>query len=157
MKAVDPKILELLNELLTDELTAVNQYWIHARMCHNWGYERLWEKIRAEAIDEMKHADELVERILYLDGVPNLQRLNKINVGETVKEQFELDLKLETEAITKMNEMLAVCQKLGDTGSWDLIKHILVSEEEHADWLEGQLGLIEQVGLENYLAQQIRG
>lgn len=156
MKAVSPKILEMLNEFLTHELTAVNQYWIHARMCNNWGYQRLWEKIRAESIDEMKHADSLVERILYLDGIPNLQRLNKINVGETVPEQFKLDLGLELAAITRLNEMLATCAELSDTGSWDLLKHILVAEEEHADWLEAQLTLIEQVGLENYLAQQIR-
>lgn len=156
MKPVDPQIVELLNEFLTHELTATNQYWIHARMCHNWGYERLWEKIRAEAIDEMKHADSLIERILYFDGVPNLQRLNKINVGETVKEQFELDLALEKGAIERLNEMLAICRELGDNGSWALFKDILVAEEEHADWLESQLEQLEQVGLQNYLSQQIR-
>jgi bacterioferritin len=156
MKPVDPSVIDLLNEFLTHELTAVNQYWIHARMCNNWGYERLWEHIRAESIDEMKHADSLIDRILYLDGVPNLQRLNKINVGETVKEQLELDLELEKGAIKRLNEMLAKLAELGDTGTWDLIKHILVSEEEHADWIEAQLELIDQVGLENYLSQQIR-
>ena len=156
MKPVDPQIIDLLNEFLTHELTATNQYWIHARMCHNWGYERLWEKIRAEAIDEMKHADSLIERVLYLDGIPNLQRLNKIMVGETVKEQFELDLELEKHAIKRLNEMLEICRKLGDNGTWELFKDILVSEEEHADWLEAQLSQIEQVGIENYLSQQIR-
>ena len=142
MKPVDPVVIDLLNEFLTHELTAVNQYWIHARMCENWGYNKLWEKIRGESIDEMKHADSLVARILYFDGVPNLQKLNTINA-------------LEKNAIKRLNEILAKLRELDDMGTWELFKGILVSEEEHADWLEAQLELIEQVGLPNYLATQI--
>ncbi len=152
----DPKILDLLNTILTHELTSINQYWIHARMCENWGYKRLWEKIRAEAIDEMKHADIIVARILFLEGVPNLQRLNSIAVGETVLEQFKLDLAAEHAIIPQLNQALHLCQKQNDHGTFDLLQKILVSEEEHTDWLESQLDLIKQIGLENYLAQQIR-
>ncbi len=154
MKGND-KIIEKLNEVLTAELTAINQYFIHAKMCANWGYARLAGKIRAESIDEMKHADTLIERILYLDGIPNLQRLYKVNVGETVKEQFELDLELEKVAIARLNDGVAMCRELGDNGSRELLEHMLVSEEEHADWLETQLELMKQVGEQNYMAQQI--
>lgn len=154
MKGND-KIIEKLNEVLTAELTAINQYFIHAKMCANWGYARLAGKIRAESIDEMKHADTLIERILYLDGIPNLQRLYKVNVGETVKEQFELDLELEKVAIARLNDGVAMCRDLGDNGSRELLEHMLVSEEEHADWLETQLELMKQVGEQNYMAQQI--
>ncbi len=154
MKGND-KIIEKLNEVLTAELTAINQYFIHAKMCANWGYMRLAGKIRAESIDEMKHADTLIERILYLDGIPNLQRLYKVNVGETVKEQFELDLELEKVAIARLNDGVAMCRELGDNGSREMLEQILVSEEEHADWLETQLELMKQVGEQNYMAQQI--
>lgn len=150
------KVIELLNDILTAELTAVNQYWVHARMCQNWGYERLWQKIRAEAIDEMKHADQLVERILYLDGIPNLQRLGKIMVGQTVPEQFRLDLDVEKVAIDRLNLCVAACVSEADNSTRALLEGILVSEEEHADWLEAQIDLINQVGEANYLAQQIR-
>lgn len=150
------KVIELLNEVLTAELTAVNQYWVHARMCQNWGYERLWQKIRAEAIDEMRHADELVARILFLDGVPNLQRLNKINIGERVNEQLKLDLALEQEACKRLNDGVALCAAEGDNASRELLERILVSEEEHVDWIEAQIGLIEQLGEAHYMAQQIR-
>src|SRR5687767_15482466 len=115
MKGHD-KVIELLNDILTAELTAINQYFIHARMCENWGYERLWKKIRAESIDEMKHADELIERILYLEGVPNLQKLGKVNVGETVPEQFTLDLALEKHALKMLNEGIETVRALGDNG-----------------------------------------
>jgi bacterioferritin len=152
----EPKVIELLNEILTHELTSVNQYWVHARMCENWGYQRLWEKIRAESIDEMKHADMLVHRILYLDGVPNLQRLGSIKVGQNVKEQLELDLEREKAGIPQLNRGISMCHEIGDHGSLHLLREILTSEEEHADWLEAQLTLIEQVGVENYLSQQIR-
>jgi bacterioferritin len=148
-------IIDLLNDVLTGELTAVNQYWVHARMCENWGYHRLWEKIRHEAIDEMKHADELVARVLYLDGHPNLQRLGNITVGQTVKEQLELDLKLEHLALKRLNDGIKVARDEGDNGTRDLLERILVSEEHHVDWLEAQLALISQIGLENYLARQI--
>ncbi len=150
------KVIELLNEVLTGELTAVNQYWIHARMCENWGYERLWKKIRHEAIDEMKHADELIERILYLDGMPNMQRLQKVNVGQKVPEQLTLDLEVEKAAIKRLNEGIELCRSLGDNGSGELLEDLLVSEEEHANWLEAQLSLIASLGEAHYLAQQIK-
>jgi bacterioferritin len=150
------KVLEILNDLLTNELTSVNQYFVHAKMCENWGYQRLASKVRDESIDEMKHADKLISRILYLEGVPNLQRLNKVNVGQTVHEQLRLDHDLEKGAITFLQTSIETVRSLGDYGSFELLNDILVSEEEHADWLEAQLSLVEQVGLENYLAQQIR-
>ena len=150
------KVIELLNEVLTGELTAINQYFIHAKMCADWGYARLAQKIHHESIDEMKHADELIERILFLKGIPNVQRYGKINVGETVKEQFQLDLKLEYDAIERLRNGIALCRDEKDEVSRDMLEHILTSEEEHTDWLETQLGLIEQVGEQNYLAEQIR-
>jgi bacterioferritin len=152
----EPEIIEMLNEVLTAELTAVNQYFIHAKMCANWGYDRLAEKIRAESIDEMKDADDFIERILYFEGVPNMQRLNPVRVGETVEEQLNLDLDLERDAIARYNRAIALAAEKGDNGSRELFERKLVGEEEHADWLESQLELIRQVGLENYLAQQIR-
>jgi bacterioferritin len=155
MKGSD-KVIELLNDVLTAELTAINQYFIHAKMCSNWGYERLGKKIHAESIDEMKHANELIERILFLDGVPNVQRYGKVNVGETVREQLDLDLKLEHDAIARLREAIRVCREEKDEVSRDMLEHILTSEEEHTDWLETQLVLIEQVGEQNYLAQNIR-
>ena len=154
MKGND-RILEKLNEVLTAELTAINQYFIHAKMCGNWGYKRLASTIRAESIDEMKHADKLIERILFLDGVPNVQRYSKVNVGETVKEQLELDLALEREAIARLNAAVALCREQGDNGSRELLEHMLVSEEEHTDWLETQLELIKQLGEQLYYSQQL--
>lgn len=151
------QVIALLNDVLTAELTAVNQYFIHARMCENWGYQRLWKKIRAESIDEMKHADLLIKRILFLEGVPNLQRYGKINVGEDVKEQFTVDLAVEHEAILRLNAGIELCRSVGDNGTRELLEDILVSEEEHADWLETQLSLLEQVGAQNYLAEQMKG
>jgi bacterioferritin len=150
------QIIDLLNEVLTGELTGVNQYWVHGRMCDNWGYNRLWEKIRAEAIDEMKHADQLVERILFLEGIPNLQRLGNIMIGETVPEQLRLDLDLEKAAIKRLNDGVALCVTSGDNSTRALLEGILVSEEDHADWLETQLEQIEQIGVQHYLAQQVR-
>ena len=149
------KIIERLNDVLTAELTAINQYFIHARMCENWGYEKLWKKIRAESIDEMKHADALIARILYLEGVPNLQKLGKVNVGETVPEQFTLDLQLEKDAIVMLNDSIALATQHGDNGSREIFEKILLAEEEHANWLETQLGLIKQLGEAHYLAQQM--
>jgi bacterioferritin len=151
------EVLTLLNSLLTNELTAINQYFIHAKMCENWGYERLATKIRAESIDEMRHADMVIDRILFLEGVPNLQRYHKLRVGETVKEQLESDLQLEYAAIAELNKGVEACRKAGDNASEDLFTRILVSEEEHTDWLETQLELIRQVGEQNYLAQQLKG
>ena len=150
------KVLELLNALLTNELTAINQYFVHAKMCENWGYERLAHKVREESIDEMKHADQIISRILFLEGVPNLQRLNKLHVGETVKEQLECDLQLEYAAIKFLNDGIAASREVGDNTTEDLMTKILVSEEEHTDWIETQLELIRQVGEQNYLAQQIK-
>jgi bacterioferritin len=155
MKGND-QVLELLNLLLTNELTAINQYFIHAKMCENWGFERLAAVLRAESIDEMKHADEVISRILFLEGVPNLQRYNKLHVGETVKEQFESDLELERAAIEFLNQGVNTTRAIGDNASEDLFTRILVAEEQHTDWIETQLELIRQVGEQNYLAQQIR-
>ncbi len=150
------QVIALLNDVLTAELTAINQYFIHARMCENWGYERLWKKIREESIGEMKHADKLIERILYLEGVPNLQRLGKVNVGETVPEQLRLDLEVEREAIRMLNAGIETARSLGDNGTRDLLEDILEAEESHANWIEAQMTLIAQTGEGNYLAQQIK-
>ena len=155
MKGND-EIVKLLNELLTNELTAINQYFIHAKMCENWGYERLASKIREESIDEMRHADVVISRILFLEGVPNLQRLGKLHVGETVKEQLESDLNLEVHAIAFLNQGIEKARQVGDNASEDLMKRILVSEEQHLDWIETQLELIRQIGEQNYLAQQLK-
>lgn len=151
----DTKVIELLNDVLSAELTAINQYFIHAKMCDNWGYERLASYIRAESIDEMKHAEIIIDRILFLEGIPNMQRLYSVRVGETVPEQFEGDLQLEYTAIKRLNDGIAACVAAGDNASRALLEGILVSEEEHADWLEAQIELIRQVGEANYLAQQI--
>jgi bacterioferritin len=155
MKGHD-KVIDLLNDVLTHELTSINQYFIHARMCENWGYERLWKIVRAESIDEMKHADRLIERVLYLEGLPNVQRLAKVNVGQTVPEQLKIDLATEKAAVKMLNDGIELCRSLLDGGSRELLEDILVAEEHHANWLEAQLALIEQVGTENYLAQQIK-
>ncbi len=149
------KVIDLLNEVLTGELTAINQYFIHAKMCADWGFDRLAAKVRAESIDEMKHADELIERILFLQGIPNVQRYGKIMVGETVREQFEVDLQLEYAAIDRLRNGIALCRDERDEASRDMLEHILTSEEEHADWLETQLGLMDKVGEQAYLAEQI--
>ena len=149
------QVIRLLNDVLTGELTAVNQYFIHARMCENWGYQRLWKKVREESMGEMRHADHLIERILYLDGTPNLQRLGKVNVGETVPEQLRLDLELEKSAVKQLNDGIELCRSHGDAGSRHLLEEILAAEENHVNWLEAQMALIGQVGEANYLAQQI--
>jgi len=152
----DPAILELLNEVLTSELTAINQYFVHAKMMDNWGYERLASHTREESIGEMKHAESLIERVLFLEGTPNLQRLFPVQVGEDVPEQFRLDLELEYVAIRRLNDGIAACVATGDNGSRELLAEILQSEEEHADWLETQLEAIRQLGEVAYLAQQLR-
>ena len=151
----DAAIIELLNEVLTGELTAINQYFVDAKMFDNWGFERLGHHFRDESIDEMKDADALIERILYLEGVPNLQRLGTVRVGETAGEKFELALALERDAIARLNGGIARCVEAGDNGSRDLLEDILEGEEKHADWLETQLDAMRQVGVENYLAQQL--
>ena len=152
----DPKVIDLLNEILTGELTAINQYFLHAKMCQNWGYKRLYDHMRAESIDEMKHADYLIERVLFLEGLPNLQRLGKINIGQTVVEMLRNDMGVEAVAIPLLNKSIETCRQVGDNGSEALLTRILVSEEEHIDWLEAQLELVKQVGEGQYLAQQIR-
>jgi len=149
-------IIELLNDVLTAELTAVNQYFLDAKMFDNWGYERLGKRFREESIDEMKDADELIERILFLEGLPNLQRLGTVRVGETPVEKLQLALDLEAEAIDRLNRGIARSVELGDNGTRELLEQILTGEESHADWLETQLELVGQVGDAHYLAQNIR-
>jgi bacterioferritin len=149
------KVIDALNELLTGELTGINQYFIHYKMCENWGYERLAKKNREESIGEMKHADDLIERILFLEGIPNMQRLSKVAVGETPAEQLRLDLALEYDAQKRFNQAIALAVELGDNGTREMLDDMLESEEEHIDWLEAQLTLIEQIGEKMYLAQQI--
>jgi bacterioferritin len=152
----DPQVLEALNEILTAELTAINQYFVHARMCENWGYLRLARRKREESIGEMKDADGLIARILYLEGVPNMQRLNPVRVGEDAIEQHRLDLKLETEAIERLNRAIALCAARGDAGTRELLEHVLKGEEESADWLESQLHVVQEIGKERYLAEQLK-
>jgi bacterioferritin len=155
-KNPDKNIITLLNEVLTGELTAINQYFLHARMCSNWGYQRLADYIRKESIEEMMHAQEVIDRVLYLGGIPNVQRLGKVNIGETVKEMFVCDLAFENDAIPRLNAGIEKCRESGDNGTRLLLEKILAAEEEHVDWLEAQLDLIEQLGETNYLAQQVR-
>jgi bacterioferritin len=149
-----PEIIELLNDVLTAELTAINQYFIHAKMQDNWGYQRLAAKGREESFGEMKHAEELIERILYLDGVPNMQRLGNVKVGETVTEQLKAELETEKDAIIRLAAGVEQCRRT-DEGSRLLLERILHDEEEHADWLETQLELIKQIGEGLYLNTQV--
>ncbi|MEN9834003.1 MAG: hypothetical protein RL011_196 [Pseudomonadota bacterium] len=151
----DSKVIDALNEILTGELTAINQYFLHARMCKNWGYERIAAKVWAESIDEMKHAQALTDRILFLEGLPNLQKLGKLNIGETVEEQFQADLALEFQAMTNLKAAIKVCFEAADHTTRELFEHILADEENHVDWLEAQLGLIKDLGRNAYLAEQI--
>ena len=151
----DPEIIEALNEILTAELTAINQYFIHAKMRENWGFKKLAAVARRESIEEMEDADKIIERILYFDGVPNLQRYNPVLVGETVPEQLALELETEKAAIERYNRSIALAVAKGDNGSRELMEHRLVDEESHADWLEAQLHVIATIGVENYLAQQL--
>ena len=151
----DPEILEALNEILTAELTAINQYFIHAKMREHWGFGKLAAVARDESIDEMKHADKIIDRILYFDGVPNLQRYNPVRVGEDIPEQFALELQTETEAIDRYNKAVALAVAKGDNGTRELLAGRLADEESHADWIESQLHAIDTIGIENYLAQQL--
>ncbi|MEO1060024.1 MAG: bacterioferritin [Actinomycetota bacterium] len=151
----DERVIEVLNDVITAELTAINQYFLHAKMCADWGYTKLADYTRHESIDEMKHAESLIDRVLYLEGHPNLQRLGTLQIGENVEEQFRSDLALEYRAVERLQGGVATCREIGDITSAQLLEDILASEEEHIDWLEAQLSLIEQVGLQNYLATQI--
>jgi bacterioferritin len=151
----DPKIIAILNEVLKAELTAINQYFLHAEMCENWGYQRMAKHTRKESIEEMQHAEILMERILLLDGSPNMSDYFKINIGQTVKQQLQNDLDLEYAAVKRLNEGIKACVAAGDNGSRELLEKILIDEEHHIDWLEGQLYMIKEMTYENYLAQQL--
>ena len=150
-----PEVIEILSKMLKEELGALNQYMLHAEMQNNWGYKRLYAGTKKQAIGEMKHAEELIERILFLEGMPNLAELPKLNIGKDVKQQLANDLTLEKSAVAEYNAAVATARKAGDHVSADLLDELLHDEEEHVDHLETQLGLIEQLGLENYLAQQL--
>ena len=150
-------VIQVLNDVLCAELTAINQYVIHSMMNHNWRYERLAKHAREESIGEMKHAEVLIDRILYLEGTPNMQKYMKVNVGRTVKEQHQLDLALEKDAVERLNQGLELCRAKGDNGTRLVLEKILAAEEEHVEWIEAQLEQIETIGVENYLAQQIDG
>ena len=152
----DAKIIALLNQVLKAELTAINQYFLHAEMCENWGYERLAKLIRKESIEEMTHAEKLMERILYLDGAPNMTDYFKINIGQSVEQQFKNDVQLEYDAVKRLNEGIQLATEKNDAGSRDLLESILNDEEHHIDWLEGQLHAIGEMGIQNYLAQQLK-
>jgi len=151
----DPQVIEILNEVLTNELTAVNQYFLHSRMQKNWGFHKLGDVTYAESIDEMKHADQLIERILFLEGHPNVQRLDPVRIGESVPEQFTADLAVEVHACDALRRGIVVCQDKADTVTRLLLESILASEEEHMDYLETQLSLLQSLGEPQYLAQQL--
>jgi len=151
----DTQVIQHLNKILGNELVAINQYFLHARMYEDWGLNRLGKHEYEESIDEMKHADKLIKRILFLEGLPNLQDLGKLLIGENPKEMLECDLRLEQMGLRDLRAAIAYCEQVGDYGSRELLEDILESEEEHVDWLETQLGLIKTVGLENYLQSQM--
>jgi bacterioferritin len=151
----DAQILEALNEILTAELTGINQYFVHSKMCANWGYKRLAKKKWDESIDEMKHADAVIERILFLEGTPNMQRLHHVRIGEDAVEQHRLDLAMELESVERYNSTIALCIQKNDGGTREMLEHILKSEEAGVDWLESQLHIVDEIGKERYLAEQI--
>jgi bacterioferritin len=152
----DPKVIAFVNEVLKAELTAINQYFLHAEMCENWGYERLAKKVRKESIEEMVHAEKCIERVLFLDGTPNMTDYFKINVGPTVEAQFKNDLQLEYDAVKRLNDGIKLCVAQGDNATRELAESILTDEEHHIDWLEAQLHSISEMGIANYLAQQLK-
>jgi len=149
-------VVNLLNKVLTADLTAINQYFVHAKMCENWGYERLHHKVRERSLDEMKDAEQLIEHILYLEGVPNVQRLNTVHVGETVPEQLKLDLKSEQEMLSILSEGVVHCTKAADFTTRHMLEDMVKDVDTHIDWIEVQLETIKQVGIENYLSEQIK-
>lgn len=151
----DPKVIEYLNRVLRNELTAINQYFLHSKMFKDWGLKALGDYEYHESIDEMKHADELIERILFLEGLPNMQDMGKLRIGENTQEILECDLAMELDAIPDLREGIAYCESIKDYVTRELLDNILESEEEHVDWLETQLGLIDRVGLENYQQSQM--
>jgi len=151
----NPEVIAFLQEVLTAELTAINQYFLHAEMCNNWGYKRLYKYARKESIEEMRHAEAALERILFLEGSPNVGDLFKLRIGKSVREQMQNDLGLELEAIPRLNRAIAKAVEVGDNGSRDLFEKILTDEEEHVDYLEAQLHMMEEIGVDNYLAQQL--
>jgi bacterioferritin len=153
----DAKVIQFLNKILANELTAINQYFLHSRMFRNWGYLALADHEYKESIDEMKHADRLIERILFLEGLPNLQKLNKLMIGETPREVVKCDLKLEEMAIPDLRDAIQHCEAVRDFGTRELLEEILESEEEHVDWLETQLGLMDQLGDALYLQGKVQG
>ncbi len=150
-----PEVIEVLAKMLKEELGAISEYFIHAEMCESWGYKKLSDHTKKESINEMKHAEKLIERILFLEGTPNLNDMPKLNVGKDVKAQFANDLDLEKNAVIEYNAAIATCRKAGDNASADLLQVILTDEEEHVDFLEEQLSLIDNIGIQNYLAQQV--
>ena len=149
-------VINILNKILTADLTAINQYFVHAKMCENWGYDRLYHKVRERSIDEMKDADEIIGHILYLEGVPNVQRMNAVQVGETVPEQLKSDLKAEQEMLGLLNEGIVHCTKVTDFTTRHMLEDMAKDVDGHIDWIETQFETIKQVGLENYLAEQIK-
>ncbi len=154
MKGND-RIIARLNDLLADELTAINQYMVHSEMCDNWGYEKLHKAFEKRAVDEMKHAERLIARVLFLEGTPIVSKLNKINIGAEVETQHANDLKSEQGAIQAYNESINLAVQVGDNGTRELLEHILKDEEAHIDWIEAQLDQITQMGLQNYLVEQV--
>jgi bacterioferritin len=152
----EPEIIDALNDILTAELTAINQYFVHYKMLENWGYLRIAKKKREESIEEMKHADDVIERILYLDGVPNMQRLFPVRVGETPAEMHELDLAVEREAVVRLNKAINLTLAKSDAGTRELLEHMLTSEEDSIEWLEAQLKIVADIGKERYLAEQLK-
>jgi bacterioferritin len=152
----DPKVIAFLNQVLKAELTAINQYFLHAEMCENWGYKRLAKLAKKESIEEMVHAEKCMERILYLDGTPNMSDYFKINIGATVEVQLKNDLQLEYDAVKRLNDGIKLCTAANDAGSRELAEKILSDEEHHIDWLKGQLHAISEMGIANYLAQQLK-
>ncbi len=149
------EVLEVLQKALSEELQAIMQYFLHGEMQNNWGYKRLYAEVKRQSIGEMKHAEELIERIVFLEGVPNLNDIPKLKVGKTVEQQIQNDLDLEKSAVAEYNQYIALCRKAGDNTSADLIEDLLKDEEEHVDFLETQLSMMKDLGLANYLAQQL--